>query len=252
MHFSRRGRRAGKRFIMLSTVWIMVILSTTHWTSDVYLLIRRNMNSPKQVSQELRTAENVITALSMTNLTIADGVLVWRAWILCRVEFKRLLQTALVPWGITTVLVFVTITLRVIVDVTLEDGEKMGPALQGLNFAQVGTLMFSAMANMVATIVLTTHTWKNRWFMRGHLPHIRSSKSMQILNMIIVSGWVYSAYVCFSIFATCYKVSIGTIGDVADTVLVHISGIYPTSVITLADLQDTASPPSASWSIQIP
>ena len=60
------------RTVVLGTIWTMVFLSSAHWASDIYLLIRRCIDSPKLVSQELRAADNVITALSMIN--VSDGL----------------------------------------------------------------------------------------------------------------------------------------------------------------------------------
>lgn len=111
-----------------------------------------------------------------------------------------------------TALVLLAITLRIVVDLTLDDGDRMGAALQGLNFVQVGTLLFTTVTNILATVTVSAHVLydlfiilatpsddnlcsQNRLFMRKYLSHNRPTKSMRILGMIVVSGWSYSAYI---------------------------------------------------------
>lgn len=52
-----------------------------------------------------------------------------------------------------------TIMLRVYINVTLGSSTGAGPAVDGLNFVQAGTLIFSAITNLLATMVIVLFVW---------------------------------------------------------------------------------------------
>lgn len=58
-----------------------------------------------------------------------------------------------------TVLILLTIILRVFINVTIGSGTGAGPAVHGLNFVQAGTVIFSAITNLLATMVIGLFVW---------------------------------------------------------------------------------------------
>lgn len=181
--------------IMLSMIWIMLILSTAHWAIDIALLVRRVVTSSIVASGKLGTTITVVARINVrgiesernesplnffTQYMIADLVLVWRSWVICRHEYPKTVYLSFFTSGLTLgaeyvpflrniltilemilVLVMLAVVLRLVSDGEL-DSHTQYRVTRGLDSVLIGTLISSAITNLLATIVTALHVWYDR------------------------------------------------------------------------------------------
>ncbi|KIP01989.1 hypothetical protein PHLGIDRAFT_38084 [Phlebiopsis gigantea 11061_1 CR5-6] len=216
---TKQGWKTRQTMIMLSMIWIMLILSTAHWAIDIALLVRRVVTSSIVASGKLGTT---ITVVARINYMIADLVLVWRSWVICRHEYPKTVYLSFFTSGLTLVLVMLAVVLRLVSDGEL-DSHTQYRVTRGLDSVLIGTLISSAITNLLATIVTALHVWNNRKFLRRNMPQRGPTRGVRILRLVVISGWLYSVYVCFVIIVSIQGAYFGALGSVSSVVLIHIS-----------------------------
>ncbi|EJD54813.1 hypothetical protein AURDEDRAFT_179871 [Auricularia subglabra TFB-10046 SS5] len=243
----KRGHHTRFRWLIYCTLF-MLLLSTAYWIASVASLVIHVHSYFISPSLSLQNKDNVFSSLRsaviLINYVITDGVVVWRAWVLCRSDNGRLLYLPLLFLCLTSISVAATIVIRIAITV-IRANNGYGPGPSNLNHAiditQVANLTLTLITNIIATTLIANKAWKHRRLVRDHLKDAenRGHRAESVLALVVESGVLYCLSNVTMLAATLIRLPYGTLGDIYTPVNVQIAGIYPTIVLLIVGLQMT-------------
>ncbi|KIK52376.1 hypothetical protein GYMLUDRAFT_251312 [Collybiopsis luxurians FD-317 M1] len=155
----------------------MFIQSTASWIASVCTLIQLiqvwflspdpNVGAPSSYIP-------FFNALMTVNYILTDGVVVWRAWVLCSADGTKTLKVCLLVLCLGAGSVIFNIAIRVAI-MLIEIKTKTGPSIDqltvGINVTQIGTLVSSVLTNAIATSLISLKAWSEEE--EGNTAHFR-------------------------------------------------------------------------------
>ncbi|THG95345.1 hypothetical protein EW026_g6290 [Hermanssonia centrifuga] len=227
---------------LLSAIFIPFVLSSTYWALEVAAQIVRIqtyfINRALRDSRNLTSYVTLFNAITLFNYVITDAVVVWRAWALCRVNYKKTLLAPVFFLLMTIMSISVTIGLRI---ASFFTPAEFHPIITGINICQASNLVCSLLTNVSATSIVSHKTWRHRRAIRENLRNItkRSTKAEKILALLVESGIIYCVSGATVLAMALIKLPFGTVSDIYTPVSFQLAGIYPTIVIVLVGMQCT-------------
>ncbi|KIP09352.1 hypothetical protein PHLGIDRAFT_334043 [Phlebiopsis gigantea 11061_1 CR5-6] len=189
----RRNRNAVTVLIM---IWIMFALSTAHWAVGVAFLAAK-ASSLTIINGSLRATFDLMNAVAMINFAIADSVVVWRAWVVCKDTSRKPLLAAAGCLGLTIAAISATICLRIAANIN-DSGQgrdhRKSPVDQALVVAQVASAGASVLTNMISTSTVGLYIWNYRRTLSRKFEERRMTRPERVLMLLVESGFVYSFY----------------------------------------------------------
>ncbi|KAK0190543.1 hypothetical protein F5146DRAFT_558095 [Armillaria mellea] len=167
-----KGLRRKSRILLFAMLVFIFSLSTAYWILSLYhiaLLITTSSvhdlpldNIASTYGMQQGTLMNSVVLL---NYVLTDGVVVWRAWVLCHDEYNKSLILPLVFLCLTFLSVLGTIGLRIaitVIDVSQHiDIARIGLA-HVLDYCQVTNLVLSLLTNVFSTSIVGIKAWHHR------------------------------------------------------------------------------------------
>ncbi|KAJ3551194.1 hypothetical protein NM688_g4852 [Phlebia brevispora] len=243
--------------LLLAAIFVPSFLSSVYWTIEIaeaVMLIdtyfihreRRNMITITDYAA-------IPNAIVTINFVLSDAVVVWRAWVLCRTDYARVVQLTIIFLTFTGLTVFATIGLRFTLFLSTHlTGNAYSSLMFAINFLQESTLVLSLMTNLIATGVISHMTWRHRRLIQEGLKNMeRTTRAERILALLVESGVVYCAFGVLMLVAALVRLPFRTLGDVYSPIHVQISGIYPSMVIVLVGLELTINKTTVWKSISL-
>ncbi|KAJ7699813.1 hypothetical protein B0H16DRAFT_1903136 [Mycena metata] len=241
--------------VMFGIITFMYLLSAVYWAysvAEVVDLIRSFINLAKNPAmiQPDHTAVTqwspLFNALTLLNYVLSDGIVVWRAWIICRRDHRKYLWITIIFLVLTTLTVFLTIIFRVIGTIRypivyLPTGSYL---LKGINVLQVTTLGTSLLSNLTATGAVGATAWGHWQTMSTTFSPGKSStlRTSHILLLLVESGVLYCLSAILVLLSSLIRLPLGpTLGDLYTPVNIQIAGAYPTIVILLVSTKQSLS-----------
>ncbi|KIP02299.1 hypothetical protein PHLGIDRAFT_122580 [Phlebiopsis gigantea 11061_1 CR5-6] len=214
---SRQGWKSRQGTIMLGMIWLMLILSSLEWTMSLVFTLSQIMSSDSMIGN-VHPLHDLLTTVGKINYAIADSVLIWRAWVLCRSEYRMVLWVC----SFFLVLIAIAIIFRLVCNANPQD--RIPPALtHALDVSQAGMLLVSTVTNTLSTGIVGVYVWKYRQLLRTAMSRDRTTLGLGVLLLIVESGVLYTTFVFFSIIGSVIRLPTGTIGDVSGDILIHIA-----------------------------
>ncbi|KAL5504110.1 hypothetical protein ACEPAH_8183 [Sanghuangporus vaninii] len=233
-HFLLKRKTMSKaNKLMFSITIFMFLLSTAYWVtsvgSEISTLVDTFSSSPDRPTVWSNLFE-LFNSLLLINYVLTDGVVVWRAWVLCKDGSKKILMVPLFLLLCTSLSVLATVSIRAAMLVIGE--KKLKPIIDVM---QMVNLVLSLLTNICATSIIGWRAWQHRQEVREVVSKERgtNSKVGRILVLLVESGLIYCISGLFVLLASLVRLPHGTLGDIYTTVHVQIAGIYPTVVLTL-------------------
>ncbi|KAF7315790.1 hypothetical protein MIND_00095100 [Mycena indigotica] len=175
---------------------------------------------------------NLFNALVLINFSITDGIVVWRASVICpRTQLhRRLLWIPTLFLLLTTVFASILIVLRFIAMFSTELVHRpfFTPMVDTLQFFSVITSLFS---NLSATTLIGATAWRHR--QRIRFAFHQRSKAEHTLMLLLESGLLYCATAVFVVAALFIRLPHGTLGDIYLPVTVQLAGAYAPAISLL-------------------
>ncbi|KAK0491421.1 hypothetical protein IW261DRAFT_1437574 [Armillaria novae-zelandiae] len=245
----RRGVRGKSRILLFCMLVFMFSLSTAYWILSLYhivLLITTSSVHGLPLDTIASTygmqQGTLMNSIVLLNYVLTDGVVVWRAWVLCHDEYSKSLILPLVFLCLTFLSVLGTIGLRAAIT-AIDINQHIDIAHRGLahvlDYCQVTNLVLSLLTNVFSTSVVGIKAWHHRHWVTSEL-QLRRRKittAERVFTLLVESGIIY----CFSgltvLVATLIRLPYGTLGDVYTPVNIQFAGIYPTIVLLLVSRQ---------------
>ncbi|KAF7321874.1 hypothetical protein MKEN_00709400 [Mycena kentingensis (nom. inval.)] len=214
-------------------------LSAAYWLYSIVEFVARmqffiDPNDPAfvQLFNHVTTPYNFFNAVMLVNFSITDGIVVWRAWVICpRTRLhRRLLWLPIILFFITIAFTFILIIIRFakMVSPAIADRPFFTPLIDSLQFLSVILSFFS---NVSSTALIGATAWRHRKQLKTAV--MQKSKAEQTLQLLLDSGLLYCAATLFFVLALCTRLSHGTLGDLWFPTTVQIAGAYAPAMLLL-------------------
>ncbi|KAH8103609.1 hypothetical protein BXZ70DRAFT_742410 [Cristinia sonorae] len=179
-------------------------------------------------------AIQLFSAIGLINYVLTDGVVVWRAWVLCRDDSRNGLMVSLGFLALACLSVTSTIAIRIGLFVATK-GQLNKHLSRAIDITQVANLVFSLLTNFTATSIVALKAWRHRRFFTEMRVRDSKTHSSRIMALLIESGFFYCISLITVLVATVIRLPVGTFGDLYTPVNVQLAGIYPIVVLLLVN-----------------
>ncbi|KAF9068723.1 hypothetical protein BDP27DRAFT_1294856 [Rhodocollybia butyracea] len=231
-----------RKFLLGMTIF-MYSISSVHWILSVVNIIQ-NIQFWFLSSNPDKNPPSLIplfSALILVNYVLTDGVVVWRAWVLCSDSSTGALR---IPMGLLCGLlmsVAATIIIRIILTSPAGNDAKLNAILARIiDASQVANLVLSLLTNISSTSIVGLKAWKYRRDIKNDFEHAgKQTKANKILVLLVESGVLYIFSGIMVLAASLVRLPNGTLGDIYTPVNFQIAGIYPLVVLLLVN-QDSS------------
>ncbi|KAJ7130815.1 hypothetical protein C8R43DRAFT_662980 [Mycena crocata] len=242
----KRGLRRRANMVMSIVTISMYLLATAYWAysvadvvSRVQLFIQYSQLPASAHSKESTPITKwyaLFNALVLVNYIFSDGIVVWRAWVICSHTHRTLLRIPIVFLIFTAVSIIATIPVRIASMINPEFGA--GLVLTSIiNVLQLANLALSLISNLFATGIVGITAWRHRQKIRAAFRE--RSKSDQILTLLLESGILYCISGLTTLVASLIRLPYGTLGDIYTPVNVQIAGAYAPIILLMVSNQSS-------------
>jgi len=221
--------------IVFAVMWFMFALSTVEWISSMIFMFRVIVAWFSRLDPSTHNPPGwptMINAILLINYIITDGVVVWRAWVLCADQSTAILMVPVVTLIINFLFYATTVGVRAALFI-VPGGLKAHRILARIiDVAQVGNLGLSLLTNVLATSIIALKAWKYRQSLSRVFGH-KTSQASRILALLIESGMLYIVIGVLNLASLVIHLPLGTLGDLFQPVTVQLAGMYPITVLLL-------------------
>ncbi|KAJ7072055.1 hypothetical protein C8F01DRAFT_226258 [Mycena amicta] len=240
--------------VMFGITTFMYLLSAAYWVFSVANVVSRmqSFTSMAKNPAQIQPSHTRVTmwsplfnSLMLINYVISDGVVVWRAWIICLRHHRKFLWITVVFLVATTLAVLLTIVFRIAGTIIspIESLPTRTGLGRGIDVLQVLTTFTSLMSNLTATGVVSATAWGHWKSIRSALSNSKASstRTNHILLLVVESGVLYCISALITLVASVVRLPQGTLGDIYIPVSVQIAGAYPSIVLLLVSTERSLS-----------
>ncbi|KIK62789.1 hypothetical protein GYMLUDRAFT_84249 [Collybiopsis luxurians FD-317 M1] len=241
-----RGLATRAQKVLFGLIIFMFLLSTTYWLASISTLIQLFQAWFLSSDPDTQSPPRYIaffSAIVAVNFVLTDGVVIWRAWVLCSVDGTKALVMCFCIYVLATISVIATIAIRIALMIINTRSEPVIDRLtHGINVTQVGTLILSVLTNSLATSLISIKAWRNRDEIRDDLDATADIRSRvgKTFALLIETGVLYTLSCPTLLIAMVIPLKVGTLGDIyrpvnAQLALIFkfVQGIYPVVVFLL-------------------
>ncbi|TCD60802.1 hypothetical protein EIP91_009502 [Steccherinum ochraceum] len=232
----KKGLRTGTQRLLFWMTITMFVYSTLYLCISIgnLMLFIKGWFLDVEARGSPGDAIQLFSAIGLINYVLTDGVVVWRAWVLCRDDSPRLLGACLFFLSLASTSVLTTIGVRIaLFAVTSGEGHKK--LSRAIDVTQVANLVLSLLTNILAVSIVSIKAWQHRRFFTEMRVRDSKTHSARILALLIESGIFYCISLITVLVATVIRLPVGTFGDLYTPVNVQIAGIYPIIVLLLVN-----------------
>ncbi|KAJ7282870.1 hypothetical protein C8J57DRAFT_1296814 [Mycena rebaudengoi] len=233
----RGGLRAKVSRVIFGVMSFMYMLSAAYWAYSVAGVAQRMLryidsavrSGSTPVQSSVLKWSPLFNAIVLVNYVLSDGVVVWRAWVICMRHHRKYIYIPMFFLGLTTISVFGTIVVRIV--------GLNSPAIDmktWVDMLQISGIVLSLISNISATGVVGATAWQHRKLIRAAFSdQVKSTGSGRVLALIVESGVLYCLSGIFLLVSSLIRLPHGTLGGLYAPIHVQIAGAYPTIVILL-------------------
>ncbi|KAF8482914.1 hypothetical protein DFH94DRAFT_627208 [Russula ochroleuca] len=215
------------RMVLFVTMVITFALSTIYWVLSVvvtFLVIRAWFSELDPATHSAPTWLPMLSAILLVNLIVTDGVVVWRAWVICSDVNKAILMTPVLAYFLLCFSYVTVVAARVGLLITPEGAQSHQDLARIIDVAQVGNLALSLLTNVLATSIIAVKSWMYRkslisYNVRGQT----STLASKVMGLLVESGMLY-ILIGATVLASCViRLPFGTLGDIITPVGVQLA-----------------------------
>ncbi|KAJ7579016.1 hypothetical protein C8J56DRAFT_1169820 [Mycena floridula] len=212
---------------LLTMTLFMFFMSTLSWYSSMANLV--------MVIKEVNHVPDLLSlfnALTLVNYILADGIVLWRAWVLCRNDNRKSLFFAFFCFVSLILATIATIGVRIAIMLS----SRTTPLIGAIGITQITTFCFSFATNMMSTFVVSLKVWRYRQEIRTTLGTGRAVEKVMIL--LIESGLLYAFAGLLFLGSFFIKTPVSALGNLYAPVNAQLAGIYPLMVLLVVKQQE--------------
>ncbi|KAI9456051.1 hypothetical protein BJY52DRAFT_1151321 [Lactarius psammicola] len=240
----QKGLHSLSQKILFGITVFMFSLSTAYLAvsmADLIILIKTwylfvGLSESAGTRSPTETLLVLFNALAPINYALTDGVVVWRAWIICRDESRKLLMAPIGMLVLTMLGVTVTIGVRVfvILDPVNRDKDRLADTI---DIFQEITLISSLFTNILGTGVISLKAWRYRRWIVTDLQRVvnKRTKAERVLALLVESGVLYIFSGAMLVVSCLIRLpgSHFVLESLYSQAAVHLAGMYPVIVVIL-------------------
>ncbi|KAI0269772.1 hypothetical protein BC834DRAFT_967514 [Gloeopeniophorella convolvens] len=233
--FSKQVRTRTRSLVLAVSV-AMYVVSATHWTIGIALLVRAARNGSVEIV--MTRVELLATGyLCSISYVLSDAIVVWRAWVLWERRYDLFIPPILFLTG--TIVTSVISAALYFKSAKSASSSRWQEAVQGdttvrrLAYTIYGLIILT---NLWATGLICIRAWQHRRFLQSVMgkstPRTRAEKALAFL---VESGVIY-----LCIWVTYIVISLTSKGGllISDgAVIVQVIGIYPTVIVVVVTMR---------------
>ncbi|KAI9456053.1 hypothetical protein BJY52DRAFT_609362 [Lactarius psammicola] len=196
----KKGLHLLSQKILFGIIVFMFSLSTAYLAvsiADLIILIKTwylfvDLSESTEIRSPTESLLVLFNALAPISYALTDGVVVWRAWIICRDEYRKMLTAPIVMLILTMLGVAATIGIRVFINMDPVNREKDRLA-DILDIFQEITFISSLITNILGTGIISMKAWRYRRWIITDLQCVvnKKTKSERVLALFVESGVLY-------------------------------------------------------------
>ncbi|KAI9508219.1 hypothetical protein F5148DRAFT_980146 [Russula earlei] len=234
-----KGLKVRSRKLLFGMTTIMFVLSSIYWISSVvvtFMVIDAWFSELDPATHQAPDWLPMFSAVLLVNYTLADVVVVWRAWVLCSEQHRAILIAPVVCLVLNALSYLITVAVRAGLLITPEDVRIHRNLAQVIDVMQVADLGLSLLTNILATAIIGVKAWKYRQVLVKGGPYSQTrTPAGKLMALLIESGVLY-VLIGLTIFASLFiPLPFQTLGDILVPVGVQLAGMYPIAVLLLMD-----------------
>jgi len=240
--------------VMFGITTFMYVLSAAYWAYSVadgvdrmyeYIALAVNPFRATFDHTEVTKWSPLFNAVTLINYVLSDGVVVWRAWVICLRNHRKYLWITIVFLALTAITVTLTIAFRIagVIVSPINNLPKDSILSRGVDILQITTLLTSLLSNFTATGVVAATAWRHWRTIRSAFSQGKASslRTNHILLLVVETGVLYSLSALTVLAASLIRLPQGTLGDLYTPINVQLAGAYPTIVLLLVSTKKSLS-----------
>jgi len=232
--------------ILLIITLFMFMLAAAYWAycfADIIGRVQILIQDPEnyQASSPVTRWLALFNAVVLVNYLLNDGIVVWRARLICSPDHRKYLYFPIL------VIVFAFVAVTALIGLRIAAAARFTLAQSTLFLNVINTLQMlmwamSLISNISATGIVGITAWRHRQTIRGafHKP----TQGNQILLFLLESGVLYCISGAFLIVSSLIRVPYSTLGDYWNPLNIQLAGAYTPIVLLLVSTQKSLSEPS--------
>ncbi|KAJ6498955.1 hypothetical protein C8R45DRAFT_1125831, partial [Mycena sanguinolenta] len=239
--------------VMFGITTFMYLLSVAFWAYSVaegadrmYQYIALAIHPFQSVPDHSAVTEwsPIFNALTLINYVLSDGVVVWRAWIICVRNHRKYLWITIGLLAVTAMSVLLTIIFRIAAFVVspIKNLPSNSFLHHAIDILQITTLVASLFSNFSATGVVGATAWRH-WQTIRSSPGSKTSglRTNRILLLVVETGAIYCMSATMVLISSLVRLPHGTLGDIWTPIQVQFAGAYPCIVLLLVSTNKSLS-----------
>jgi len=231
----KKGIQSRSRKLLFAMATIMFTLSTMYWILSVVItfLVFRSAFDPTYDAPDWLT---LFSAILLVNFILTDGVVIWRAWVLCPEQSKFVLVFPIVLLAINTLVYMAVVATRVGLMLTAVGTPIHGALAHTIDVAQMTNSVLSLFTNILGTLTISNKAWKYRKsLMNADVGSQMTTPATRVLGLLIESGVLYILIGVIAVVSLLIPLTLGKLGTIVMPVAVQLAGMYPIIVLLLVD-----------------
>ncbi|KAH9168530.1 hypothetical protein EDB89DRAFT_1825901, partial [Lactarius sanguifluus] len=241
----KKGLHSLSQKILFGVIVFMFSLSTAYLAvsiADLIILIKTwylVLDVPDSIGATRPTVDlmDLFNALAVINYALTDGVVVWRAWVICRDESRKLLIAPIVMLVLTMLGVAATICVRVVI--IIDPVSHNNRLTTAINVFQETTLISSLVTNILSTGIVSLKAWRYRRWIVEDLQRVvnKRTKAERVLALLVESGVFYMFSGVMLVASSLIRLpgSYFVLGNLYLQAAVHLAGIYPVIIVIVVN-----------------
>ncbi|KAF8199806.1 hypothetical protein K438DRAFT_667941 [Mycena galopus ATCC 62051] len=248
----KRGLKMRANMVMLCVVLFTYLLSAGYWVYTVVYaadLLRAHINvaATPISTDEITEWLSLFSAVAMINFILTDGVIIWKARVICQRQLRKYLWISTGFLVLTAVAVAATISLIMVLKYAPKSTSLDPTVIQSIAWA------LSLASSLSATAVVAVTALRHLQIVRKGSGDEQSVRSGQVLSWVTTLGLLYCLFTLMALISSFITLPNGTLGDLYGPLSFHIAGAFPPAMILLVDAdrpssESTTFPDSASVS----
>ncbi|KAH8985038.1 hypothetical protein EDB86DRAFT_3083993 [Lactarius hatsudake] len=242
--YNDKGLRSLSQKVLFGVIVFMFSLSTAYLAvsiADLITIIKTwylvvDLSESAGTRSPMETLLVLFNALAPINYVLTDGVVIWRAWIICRDESRKLLRAPIVMLVLTMLGVLATIGIRIFIGIDPVNRDK-GRLADTIDVFQEITLISSLITNILGTGIISLKAWRYRRWIVADLQRVvnKRTKAERVMGLLVESGilYVFSGVMLVASSLIRLPGSHFILGSLYSQAAVHLAGMYPVIVVIL-------------------
>ncbi|KAI0245431.1 hypothetical protein BJV78DRAFT_1287866 [Lactifluus subvellereus] len=224
--------------IVFAVMWFMFALSTMYWISSVvhtFWIIAAWFSTLDPSTHHPPVWLKMFITILLINYIITDGVVVWRAWVLCPDQSTPVLMLPVVALIINFLFYAIIVGVKAAFFNVPGRHKAHRTLAHIIDVADVSILGLSLLTNVLATSIIALKAWKHRKSLSQVFGGHKTSQAGRILSLLIESGMLYIVIGVLNLVSVGIHLRMGPhiVFDTFQPVAIQLAGIYPIAVLLL-------------------